>query len=620
MKSVRIFFVSWLVMLAASPLFSQQKTVAIDSLFYRGVGAFQEGQYQQALDVMRMLDKLYPNHARLTGSLLMQGKTLYQLVQYEEATGYYDRLLQYYPHSQYIDDAHFGLGQIRFQMGDDTGAVKAFLKVVTIGGDAELMRLAAEHISDILERRMSAAQMKALLKDLHNERERATVTLKLARREMDRRQYQTAKFYLEDHLSRYPQGQYDETIKQMLSQAEALSQGQIKVGVILPLTGPTAAEGQALLDGLKFAAQSLTGTGETNVQLVVEDSGGELVRAVAAAQRLCENREIIAIIGELESDMTAAIAGVAQAMGVPLLAPTARMDGIAALGDYIFQLAASHGVQAAVVARYATIDQQLKRFALFYPADPVGKASRDAFAKVVKENGGEIIVDKHYFEGASNWKNYIGEQMTAIRRAGLEQMVSDSLIYFVHKDEWDAAYEHTGNIHYVDSDMDRLVDSTVVSVTAFDAIFMPVYSDEVIYVAPHYFKQNFKAQALGGVDWNQPDLLVENPTFEEQTEGMIFPSHSYYDPDYFAYYQMVNKYRNAKLKSPGDLEILGYDIIQLLIKIGSGKSMNRRQIKDGILDLKRFQGIRGPIVFNAQGANSYVHLLKYRNGKILKIK
>jgi|GEM_PF-1265066 len=620
MKSVRIFIVSLLLVLTTAPLWGQTKTVAIDSLFYRGVSAYQSSQYQQALDVMRMLDKLYPHHGRLTGSLLMQGKALYQLNQYEEAKGHYDRLIQFYPQSQYVDDAYFGLGQIQFQKNEDAAAVRAFLNVVDQGSDAELKRRAAGHLSDILERRMTAAQMKALLTDLHSERARATVTMKLARREMDGRHYQTAKYYLEDHLSRYPQGHYDESVRQMLSQAEALSQGQIKVGVILPLTGPTAEDGKALLSGLEFAARAITGKGETNIQLIVEDSGGEMVKTVAAAQRLCQNLEVLAIIGELESNLTAAVAGVAQAHGVPLLAPTARTDGIAALGDFIFQLAASHGVQAGVVARYAAIDQQMKRFALFYPADPIGKASRDAFAKVVDETGGEIVVEKRYFEGSSDWKAYIGEQLTSIRRAGLERMVSDSVIYFIDKDAWDETYEHTGNIHYVDSDMDHLVDSTVVGVTAFDAIFMPVYSDEVVYVAPHYFKQNFKAQAFGGVDWNQPDLLVENPTFEEQTEGMIFPSHSYYDPDHFTYYQMVNQYRSAKLKTPGDLEILGYDVIQMLTKLGAGKSLNRVQIRDGILGMKRFQGIRGPLIFNENGANSYVHLLRYRNGKILKIK
>ncbi|MCK5146786.1 penicillin-binding protein activator [bacterium] len=621
-KLIKLFLPLLVAILFISPslTFAQKQVAAIDSLFYRGVSVYQNARYQKCIDVMSMLDELYPNHARFTGSILMQGKANYQLDNNLKAIKLFDQLIQDYPSSHYVDDAFYGLGQVYLKTGQSANAVSMFLKVVETGSDIELQKKAAVIASDILELQLSAPAMKALLNTLKTERSSATVTIKLARLEMDARHYQTAKFFLNKHLEEFPLGHYDVTIRQLLSQAEVLSQGQIRVGVILPLTGPTAEDGKLLLEGLQFAVAQLSEKNH-HIKLIIEDSGGNIVQAVMAAQKLCGNLEVVAIIGELESDITTAIAGIAQECGVPVLAPTATMDHIAEIGDFIFQLAATYSVHATSVAKYAVVDLGLKNFAVFYPADTIGKTSRDAFVKVVEENGGNIVAEKYYFEGSSDWKNYIGEQLTSLRRQGLEQMVSDSLIHFIPKDEWEEVYEGDfGNIHYVDCDMDDLVDSTRVAVTAFDGIFMPVYNDEVMYVAPHYFKQNFTAIPLGGIYWNQESLLIENRDFAAQTDGMIFPGDSYIDPDFQLYFQLINQYRIAKKKTPGNLEILGYDIIRILTKLIDGKSVNRLQIRDSIMEQRRFRGVRGNIIFNAHGANSYVHLLRYRNQRILKIR
>ena len=205
--------------------------------------------------------------------------------------------------------------------------------------------------------------MKDLLQGVITEKSKAVVTLKLSKREIKNQNYLTAKTYLQAFLELFPQSEYDENIRKSLAQAETLSAGEFIIGVILPLSGETSELGKRLLNGIRFAVNQHNKTETSHIRLIVKNSKGNRVEAIKAAQELGENGEVLAIIGELESDKTAAIAAIAQEKGIPFFAPTANMDGIADIGENIFQLNSTLSVQAEQIARFAVLDQQMKEFA-----------------------------------------------------------------------------------------------------------------------------------------------------------------------------------------------------------------------------------------------------------------
>ena len=62
-----------------------QEVQLIDSLFYRGIQSYKNGQYNETLQHLEFLDRVYPGHRRTTGSLLVQGRALYRTSEYQRA-------------------------------------------------------------------------------------------------------------------------------------------------------------------------------------------------------------------------------------------------------------------------------------------------------------------------------------------------------------------------------------------------------------------------------------------------------------------------------------------------------------------------------------------------------
>lgn len=597
-----------------------QHTTTVDSLFFKGVQAYENGQYGQSLEIMQMLDKLYPRHARLTGSLLMQGKALYKLSRYDESLAAFRKLKTSYPDSDYLDDALFGEGTTLYRKGETIEAVKQFLQVVENSKDTRLQMKAAKLSSDIMEKTMSAAELQELLEGVLSEKGKAAVTIKLAQKELALQNYLTAKSYLQSFLDMFPQSEYDERIRVLLGKAEEYAAGEFSIGVILPLSGPTAAAGRQVLDGIRFAVDQHNKNNTSQVRLRVEDSKDNIVQAIKSAQKLCSSGEILALVGELESDKTAAVAAVAQERGVPCFAPTASMDGIADIGSNVFQLNSTLSVQAELLARYTVLDQKKTRIAVLYPADDYGNIMRNNFVETAEKLGAEIIAEKWYFEGAENWQNSIGTQIAAIREAGIQRMLKDSLLVRVAEDELDDKHADILQIQGVvgmNQTIEDLVDSTDLAVTCIDALFLPVSGTALEFVIPQIASKNIQTQLIGGAQWYNLQILNEH---RDDADGVVFPSDFFIDESNYNYYLLRNNFRTAMQRSPGQLDIYGYDTIQLLLKVIEGKSLSRENLCNGIVEMKRIPVTHGIIEIDSSGYNESPHLLKYRNGTLMKVK
>ncbi|MBN2415949.1 penicillin-binding protein activator [bacterium] len=597
-----------------------QHTTTVDSLFFRGVQAYEDGQYDQSLEIMQMLDKLYPRHARKTASLLMQGKTLYKLARYDESLNAFRKIKTNYPESDYVDDALYGEGTCLYRTGEAIESVRRFLQVVEQSGDARLQVKAAKLSSEVMEKSLTAADLKVLLEKVLTEKSKAAVTIKLAQKELSLQNFLTAKSYLQSFLDMFPQSEYDERIRALLGKAEEYAAGEFSVGVILPLSGPTAESGRRLLDGIRFAVDQHNANNSTQVRLVIEDSGGNIVLAVKAAQKLCGSGEILALIGELESDKTAAVAAVAQERGVPCFAPTASMDGIAGIGSCIYQLNSTLSVQAELLARYVVLEQKKTKLAVLYPADEYGNIMRNNFVETAKKLGADIIAEKWYFEGAENWENSIGMQIEAIREAGIRRMLDDSLLVRVAEDELDEEHADILQIQGVigmNQTIESLVDSTNLAVTCIDGLFLPVSGAALEFVIPQVASKNIQTQLIGGSQWYDLDMLNEH---RSDADGVIFPSDYFIDESNYNYYLLRNNFRTAMQRTPGQLEIYGYDAVQLLLTIIEGKSLSRENLRNGLAETGRIPVTHGIVQFNADGYNESLHLLKYRNGTLIKVK
>jgi ABC-type branched-subunit amino acid transport system substrate-binding protein len=398
----------------------------------------------------------------------------------------------------------------------------------------------------------------------------------------------------------------------LLTQSEELGQDFLKIGVILPLSSSLSEQAKALLEGIQYAVNNYNRSQKMKVELIVRDSKGNILNAIRAAQELCEREDVPVIIGELESEITAAVAAVAQANEVVLLAPTATETGITGIGPYIFQLNSTLKDRGEMIAEYAVSGLGMKRFAVLYNADDYGKAMSDAFVQKVKLLGGEILAEKWYFEGTKD----LGQQFKAIREVGIRRMVKDSSIIVVNEDELE---QYTGrrDAIYVSQSISELVDSTSLAVNTIDGIFLPVYTEDLPYIIPQLAFYNLGTQIFGGAFWYDMEIL---DTHQKYIDGAIFITDFYIDPSDFQYYRFRDDYGKTMNKTPERMEIFGYDAVNLILQITKEKVLTAVEMQKILSSNRKFAGIRGVISFNQERVNPMVRLLQYRGNRIILIK
>ena len=149
--------------------------------------------------------------------------------------------------------------------------------------------------------------------------------------------------------------------------------GLPRLGLLLPLSGPHSSIGKALLAGAEMANQELgnllelvpVDTGFDHGELpIAKSEARELMRTLQATRHLIEEERVSALVGPVFSTSCVVAAAVAEAAGVPLIAPLAQQSGLDQVGDHIFQLSVISEVQARVLAEYATLVLGLQTFAM----------------------------------------------------------------------------------------------------------------------------------------------------------------------------------------------------------------------------------------------------------------
>jgi branched-chain amino acid transport system substrate-binding protein len=135
----------------------------------------------------------------------------------------------------------------------------------------------------------------------------------------------------------------------------------IEIGVAQPLSGPSAARGQDLVNGAKLAAADLNAAGykiagkPVRFEIVAMDDKGDKEEAKKVAQALVD-RKVVAVIGHLSSDVTEVVIPIYQSGNVPQLFTSSAAE-LTSLGKgNAFRLIANDGLQARAIASFAAED------------------------------------------------------------------------------------------------------------------------------------------------------------------------------------------------------------------------------------------------------------------------
>jgi branched-chain amino acid transport system substrate-binding protein len=156
----------------------------------------------------------------------------------------------------------------------------------------------------------------------------------------------------------------------------AMAAEPVPVGAVEILSGPNAAYGTAIRDGLTLALDAVNAKGVLGgrpVALTVEDSGGTKDGAINAARKLIGRDKVVAMIGPTISNEMFALGPVTNGRGIPTIGTSTTANGITDIGPFIFRTAMPEADVIPVTMKRA-VARGAKTIALLYAND-------DAFSK-----------------------------------------------------------------------------------------------------------------------------------------------------------------------------------------------------------------------------------------------
>jgi branched-chain amino acid transport system substrate-binding protein len=133
----------------------------------------------------------------------------------------------------------------------------------------------------------------------------------------------------------------------------ALAQSnEIRVGILLPTSGPAAKSGQDTLEGVKLAYDIINGSfdiplpyaktegipskGGAKIRLIIEDHGGRPERGAAIAERMITQDKVHIIQGAFHSAVAAPASQVAEKYGIPFVTGTSEAASLTERGFTTF--------------------------------------------------------------------------------------------------------------------------------------------------------------------------------------------------------------------------------------------------------------------------------------------
>jgi branched-chain amino acid transport system substrate-binding protein len=348
--------------------------------------------------------------------------------------------------------------------------------------------------------------------------------------------------------------------------------GTIRVGVYGSLTGTTATFGQSTERGVRLALDEINaagGIGGKKLTMISEDDQSKAEEAATAVQKLINQDQVVALIGEVASSRSMAAAPIAQAAGVPMISPSSTNPEVTRKGNFIFRTCFIDPFQGTVMAIFAARNLGLKRVAILKDIKndySIGLAQFFA-QEFTGKQGGTITGEQAYSEGDSDFRS----QLTALKAGNPE------------------------------------------------AIFVPGYYTEVGSIAIQAKELGIVVPLLGGDGWVSDQLLKIGG---EALNGSYYSNHFALDSPDSALQGFLARYKAKFGAQPDAIGGLAYDAARLLadalrrlhetdpqafemldaVHSGNqaGQKDARAKLRDRSNDVQAFPGITGAITFDAE--------------------
>lgn len=192
---------------------------------------------------------------------------------------------------------------------------------------------------------------------------------------------------------------------------------EILVGAFLSLSGSDSTFGTDTREGIELAVEQTNAAGGIKgkkVRVLYEDDKSTTQEASQKVRQLIDRDKVVAILGEVASSRSLAGGLIANTSKVPMITPSSTAVEVTQGREWVFRVCFTDLQQGKVAARFTKNDLKKTKVGVFYAAqDTYSSGLAKSFREEFKALGGEIVVDKGYQKGETNFRTYLSELKAA---------------------------------------------------------------------------------------------------------------------------------------------------------------------------------------------------------------
>ena len=335
---------------------------------------------------------------------------------------------------------------------------------------------------------------------------------------------------------------------QKSSGGDAKGQQTVKFGFVTAYTGPGAAYGQAMKDGVDLAVEEINNNPNTKMKIDLKTYDTKLVKAEAinAVKKCIEQDKVLAIEGPMTSGEMFAAGPIAQQSKVVAFGTGTTAPGITDIGDYIFRNAIPGKMAIPITVKKAQEKLGFKKVAILYSNNNDQMVGENKiYQELLKEMGLEIVATETFADKDTDFS----AQLTKIQAANPDVIAVAGL------------YQEGALI--VKKAREMGMTQPILANTGFNS--------------PAYIQQAGEAAngTLVATPWN-----AESKSEKAQAFRKAFVAKYGHEPDQFA--------------------AQAYDAMYLMHQAAekSGTTTDRKKFRDTLAKIKDFEGATGKFQFD----------------------
>lgn len=354
---------------------------AVDN-YDKGNELFKEKKFAEAAKEFEIVVTNYANSEAYEPSLYLVSICHFRTSNYEKAISYGERFVKEFPNSNYLNNVLAVLGQAYYKTANDYPAANYLIKFYIQSEDTTARKNAYSSALEILPK-LAISQLEKLHRSFMAEGIDEHILYALAQAEMREGKKKEAQRDFELLTRRFPNTEYTAEMDEYM---RVLNLGETsgRIGVLLPLSGKFAANGQKLLELIKKFEKEQ----KMPFTILPMDTKSDAIEAILAAGKLIEDK-VDFIIGPLFSFEAYGVCGLTYAKGIPVILPAleSRFETL----PLVYTTTQSTEEQARAVAQYAMNQLEINSFAVLYPDIAKFKDLGQVFSAEVLKNNRQVV-------------------------------------------------------------------------------------------------------------------------------------------------------------------------------------------------------------------------------------